>query len=462
MPSERLHNKWDYEADAIVVGAGTAGLPAAIVAAETGAKVTVLEIMSYCAASLALIEVGPAFAGTDLQKDQGIEDSPKQFYKDGVELAKGVPEMWRAYTDNQLDTYYWCKDIGMKFQELFAFHGHSAKRGIWAKGSDMLRILERHAKAKGVEILFLHRATRLIADPQTGRVLGLKVRGKDKIQDFKAKKAIVLATGGFGRNREMVEEYGPTFVNCIPTMPPGHLGDGLRMGLALGAATKNLGGTVISSFPIDAETKTGNMAIVAGAGAIFVNINGQRFYDEACRESFYGLQSKEGMRQPEGAYWIVFDDKIRKNIRPGKLGKAKPYEATTIEEIAISAGINPKGLRETIEKYNSDIKTVGYDTIFDRRTIHGIDGTPVTIDTPPFFAVRCTPSTSSFKGGLKINTRCQVIDQYDEVIPSLYAAGELTGGLWAHDGTYLPGTMVSAAMTFGRIAGKNAAGEPSW
>jgi fumarate reductase flavoprotein subunit len=168
------------------------------------------------------------------------------------------------------------------------------------------------------------------------------------------------------------------------------------------------------------------------------------------------------MRQPGGAYWIVFDDKIRKNIRPGKLGKAKPYEANTIEEIAISAGINPKGLRETIEKYNNDIKTVGYDTLFDRRTIHGIDGTPVTVDTPPFFAVRCTPSTSSFKGGLKINTRCQVMDQYDEVIPSLYAAGELTGGLWAHDGTYLPGTMVSAAMTFGRIAGKNAAGEPPW
>jgi len=457
-----IPKKWDYEADVIIVGAGTGGLPAAIVAAEAGAKVAVLELMSYCAASLALINVGPAFAGTDLQKEQGIEDSPEQYYKDGIKLAKGVPELWRVFADNQLDTYYWCKKIGMKFGELFAPPAHTRKRGIFAKGSDMLRCLEKEAEKKGVEILFLHRATRLITDPQTGRVLGFKVRVKDKIQDFKAKRAVILTTGGFGRNREMVEEYGPEFVDWIPTMPPGHLGDGLKMALAIGVATKHLGRAVSGSFSVDVVSKTGVLDFIGYAGGIFVNVNGQRFWDEATRTSFYGLLTEKGMEQPGGFFYVVFDDKAKNKIRPGKLGKAKPYQDDTIEGLAKKAGIDSKGLKETVDKYNSDIKSVGYDTIFDRQTLEGCDGTPVTIDTPPYYAVKCKGSTSSFKGGLKINNRCQVLNQFDEVIPGLYAAGEVTGGLWGADGTYLPCTMVTAAMTFGRIAGKNAIAEPSW
>jgi fumarate reductase flavoprotein subunit len=463
MATVSIPKKWNHRADIIIVGAGTAGLPAATVAAEAGAKVTVLELMSYCASSLALVNVGPAFAGTDVQKDQGIDDSPKQYYQDGIALAKGVPEIWRTYTDHQLDTYHWCKKIGVKFGELFAPPAHTRKRGFFVKGTDMLRCLEKAAKEKGVEILFLHRATRLIADPKTGRVLGLKVKAKDKAeQNFKANKAVILTSGGFGRNREMVEEYGPHFIDWLPTMPPGHLGDGLKMALALGAGTQDLGHAVVGSFSVDVASKTGVMDFVGYAGGIFVNVNGQRFWDEATRTSFYGLLVEEGMKQPGGFFYVVFDDTAKNKVRHGKLGKAKPYQGDTIEELAEKAGIDPKGLKETIDKYNNDIKSVGYDTVFDRRTLEGCEGTPVTIETPPFYAIKCKGSTSSFKGGLKINSRCQVLNQYGEVIPSLYAAGEVTGGLWSAHGTYLPCTMVTAAMTFGRIAGKNAAAEPKW
>ena len=456
--------KWDYEADVIIVGAGTAGLPAAVVAAEAGANVAILELMSYCASSLALVNVGPAFAGTDVQKEQGVDDSPEQYYKDGVELAKGVPEMWRVYTDNQLDTYYWCKKIGVKFGELFAPPAHTRKRGFFVKGSDMLRVLEKTAKEKGVEILFLHRAIRLITDLQTGRVLGLKVRLKDSKEEknFKAKRAVIITSGGFGRNREMVEEYGPEFVDWVPTMPPGHLGDGLKMALGIGAGTKDVGHAVCGSFAVDVVSKTGVMDFVGYAGGIMVNVNGQRFWDEATRKSFYGMLSEKGMQQPGGFFYVVFDDKAKNKVRPGKLGKAKPFQGDTIEELAEKAGIDPQGLKETIAKYNSDIQSVGYDTVCDRRTLEGCDGTPETIDAPPYYAVKCKGSTSSFKGGLRINTRCQVLNQYDEIIPNLYAAGEVTGGLWSAHGTYLPCTMVTAAMTFGRIAGKNAAAEPPW
>ena len=140
--------------------------------------------------------------------------------------------------------------------------------------------------------------------------------------------------------------------------------------------------------------------------------------------------------------------------------KAKPVQANTLEELAKKLGIDPTGLKQTMDKYNRDIETLGYDSEFDRRTQSGIRGVPIKIETPPFYGYRCTGATSSFKGGIKINSKAQVVNQYGEVIPHLYAAGEATGGLWGHDGTYLPNTMVSASMTYGRIAAKNAVKEP--
>jgi len=136
-------------------------------------------------------------------------------------------------------------------------------------------------------------------------------------------------------------------------------------------------------------------------------------------------------------------------------------EAPTIEELAKKMGINPAGLKATVEKYNKDLDTLGYDSEFDRRTQEGCEGKPIKLDTPPYCGYKCRGSTSSFKGGLKINNKMQVINQYGEVIPCLYAAGEIAGGLWGNNSTYLPGTMVAAAMTFGKIAGKNAVKEKS-
>jgi fumarate reductase flavoprotein subunit len=459
-----IPKKWDYEADIVVVGAGTAGLPAAIEAADAGAKVVVLEILPLCAPSLGLINVGPAFAGTDVQKEAGINDSPEEYYKDGVELAKGDPETWRAFADNQLETYYWCQKIGMNIgKNLFAPPAHRIKRGFWKKGAEMVRTLEKTAKEKGVDIKFSHRATRLITDPMTDRVIGVKVKVKDKEeQNFKAKKAVIIATGGFGRNREMVAEYGPNFLDWLPTMAHGHLGDGLKMALDVGAATKDLGHTVCGSFAVDVESKTGVMDFVGMGGGIYVNINGKRFADESLRVKFYGLVNEEGMRQPGHIWFAIMDDRMKSTtLRAHMLHKAKPVQGDTLEELAKKLSIDPVGLKQTVDKYNKDIETLGYDSEFDRRTLEGIEGVPLKIDTPPFYGYKCTGATSSFKGGIKINAKAQVVNHYGEVIPSLYAAGEATGGLWGHDGTYLPNTMVSAGMTFGRIAAENAVKEPS-
>jgi len=457
MISSFLPKKWDYETDVLVVGAGNAGLTAAITARDIGVKVGILESMPYCASSLALTEVGPAFAGTDIQKEQGIIDSPEDFFNDGMERAKGTPELWRLFADHQLDTYNWCKSLGLPFRKLFAPPGHKAKRAFFIKGDAWLKIIEANARDRGADILFLHRAMRLIVDPQTSKISGVQVRVGDKIKYFKSILAVILATGGFGRNKDMVTEYGPDYIDCIPIMPPGHLGDGINMALDIGAATKGIGIAIAPSYPIDESSKSGNMAFITYGGGIFVNVDGKRFWDEGTRESYYGVLSEEGLRQPGGNFWVIYDENIRKRVVPSKFGKSKSIQANTIEKLADKTGLNAKGLKETIDKYNNDIENFGYDTVFDRRTLVGVDGTPVKIEKPPFYSIKCAVSTTSCKGGLKVNTRLQVMDRFDEAIPGLYACGEVMGGLWGANGIYLPCTTISAALTFGRIAGRNAA-----
>ena len=198
-----------------------------------------------------------------------------------------------------------------------------------------------------------------------------------------------------------------------------------------------------------------------------VNVDGKRFHDESCSEGFYGFMTGAGMRQPGGVYWVVYNDRIieemRKNaakVQAKDIEKCKRYKANTIEELGKSAGIDAKGLRETVDKYNSDIDSEGYDIVFGRKFQFGLERPLVKIDTPPFYAIKCVTSTTSLKGGLKINTKCQVLNQYGEIISGLYAAGETTGGL--HTKSYLLGVMSSGSFTQGIIAAKNAVKEPAW
>ena len=463
-----IPKEWDHEADVIIAGGGTAGLPAAIVVAEAGLKATLLELMPACGGSFNMVAGDVAIAGSDDQKAAGIEDSPDIFYQDLINICGADPEIARAYVANQLDAYRMLKEQGVKWPCVNALPGHSRPRGLKSSGMgpQMVKALEDRAREAGVEILFNHRAIRLITDPQTGRVIGLKVSVKDEAKNFKAKRAVILATGGFGRNREMIAEYTPEMVDCIPKMPVGHLGDGLKMALEVGAATKDIGAAVAPSWPVCVETHSSALRALF-SGGIMVNVDGKRFHEESCSEGFYGPMAKAGMRQPGGVYWVVYDESIIKTMRHestevefADIEKCKQYQADTIEGLAKSAGIDAKGLKETMDKYNGDIDREGYDTVFGRKHQFGLERPLVKIDTPPFYTVKCLTSITSLKGGLKINAHSQVVNQYGEVIPGLYAAGEVTGGL--HTNTYLLGVMSSGAMTFGIIAGRNAVKEPAW
>ncbi len=469
---------WDHESDVLIIGGGTAGLPAGITVVEAGLKATVLEARSSPGGSFAMVAGAFAIAGSDEEKELGIEDNAELFYQDEINVCGADPEIARAFADNQILAYKMLKEEGVKFPGIVPHPCHSRPRCLgWLSGMGpvMVKALENRCKRVGVEIITKHRAQRLVADPKTGRIIGATAEADGKKKYFKAIKAVIITTGGLGHNKELIAEYAPHMVNAIPKMPVSHQGDGLVMALDVGCATRDLAVSVAPSWPVDIQNHS-NAIWLLDYGAIFVNVHGLRYHNEASDEGFYGPMTGSGMRQPGGYYFIIFNDKIRNLVGTidliGKEGQTEPneeqrksiekcniYKGNTVEDLAKAAGIDAKGLKATIEKYNGDIEKYGYDTVFGRKHQFGAMREMMKIDGPPWYAIKTVTSITSCKGGIKINGKCQVLDHFGGTIPGLYAAGEVTGGL--HTKTYLLGIMSSSSMTQGIIAGRNAVKEPS-
>jgi flavocytochrome c len=457
----KVPEKWDGEAEVIVVGGGNAGLPAAITAYDKGASVIVLEASGGMASSLAMIAGGTPFTGTDLQKAEGIEDSPDQLYREAVEVSGGSPELWRALVDRQEEVYEWLKSLGAKPERVLLAPGHLVRRSVKFEGHGpaLCKVLRDAASKKKIDIRYKHRARNLIVDPESGRVIGVSARAGDKVLNFKATKAVILTTGGFCQNKEIVKEYGPHYADLVPTAPPTHQGDGLKMAMAIGAATDGLGLAVCPSMPVGAETL---QFVNAGLqGGITVDKDGKRFGNEATEElGTYTEKHKICLdHDPTGLHISIADQAIRDlNPPPGKT-RETIYKADTIEDLAKQMGMDPGALKATVDEYNSDIEKYGYDRKFGRRLLGMAwpDKPVMKLDTPPYYAVKNKICLTSMKGGLKINAKCQIIDQFGDVIPGLYAAGEIAGGLEGIPHHYYTGRMTLQAFTQGRIAGDVAA-----
>jgi len=463
----RVPEKWDAEAEVIVVGAGTAGLPAALRAAEKGATVMVLEAWSGPASSLAYIAGGTPFMGTDVQKAAGIEDSTEKCFAEAMRVSGGDPELYGVLAERQLDTYQWLLAQGARVVSVFEAPGHSLPRiHRWeGHGAGLLKVLRRKAEEKGLDIRYKHRADRLVQDPASGRIIGVRAKHEGKDVYFRASKAVILANGGFIRNKEMIAEYGPYYVECVPVTPPTHMGDGLRMVLDVGGATYGIGIAVCPSISVC--TETGHTTIIPNHGAISVNKDGERWCDEMCTEwGTYSPMFRDIVRQDPhgGLHFNIYDSHIREEASPEAYRQIKEYKADTIEGLAKMVGINPEGLVKTVNEYNADIEKYGYDKKFGRKEWGGLHGKepPPKVEKPPFYAMKCKVSISSLKGGVKINTRAQVVDHYDEPIQGLYAAGEVAGGFCNKPDAYYAGIMTLQSFVLGILAAENAAAESSY
>ncbi len=453
----------DQTYDVVVLGAGGAGLSAAIEAKAAGASVIVIEKMPYAGGNTLLSYAELACPNNWLQKEQGIEDSVEQFAKEmwegGGSLAK--KELVDIIANNATDAAEWLRDeIGVEYQDYLVWEGgHSVARAVEPieLGPGMINPLMDYAKSHGIEVLLNTKAEEFVVD-NNGRVIGVKVSQGDQTATISATNGVVLATGGFGANVEMREKYNTRWEtldeSVKTTNSPAIVGDGIIMAEKIGANL--IGMEHIQLYPFNNPITGVFYGIEApswsGEGLIYVNKDGNRFVNEV------GMRDEraEGILAQGGTVYAIYNQAVADRLNLEEkfadeyarcLEDGVFYKADTLEEVAEHFGINGENLVETMKKYNEGI-TNNTDE-FGRVT------SMVTMEEGPWFILEGVVSVHHTMGGVEINENAQVLDIEGNIIPGLYAAGEVTGGI---HGNNRVGTCAIADITvFGRIAGRSAA-----
>ncbi len=454
--------KKEQNFDIVVVGSGGAGFSAAIEATEAGKKVAIVEKMPAVGGNT-LISGGEMNApGNWVQEKLGIKgDSVESYYEDTMKGGDnlGDPKLVRIMADNALKSAEWLRDdIKVEFlkDQLFQFGGHSYKRALIPVGHTGQEVISKfQAKAKELNIpIFLNmKATELIQD-NNGKVIGIKAEKEKEKENFtfNAKDGVILTTGGFGSNVEMRKKYNPEMDERYQsTDAAGTTGDGIVMAEKIGAKLANM--KYIQTYPV-ANPKTGMISLLADTrfdGAILVNQEGKRFVEELDRRD---VISQGILAQTGGYAYQIWNDEIDA-ISKTKEAHQEEYDelikekllvkADTLEEAAKFFDIDYNNLKETVEKVNEYAKT-GDDKDFHHR------GGLKSLAKGPFYIEKAVPSVHHTMGGLVINEKTEVLNEKDQPIPGLYAAGELTGVI---QGTNrLGGNAITDIITFGRIAGQ--------
>ncbi|MCI5774550.1 MAG: flavocytochrome c [Erysipelotrichaceae bacterium] len=451
----------EYTADVIIVGAGGAGLAAAIEANKAGASVLVVEKSMLPGGNTKLSDGALNASETSVQKEMGIEDSNDGFYNDtfvgGGELAN--PELVRKLVDESAQSIEFLKEAGVNWYNVITGDGATGQRVHMAEGAgaQMFDHLYNYAMDQGIEIIYNTEITELVVED--GAVVGAIGQSQDQQVTFHANNGVILATGGYGHNGEILGKYDENYIQgtlCTNTVLA--TGSGIKLGTEVGA---NLVGMEHVQKHPTCNASTGDLLSSANNGrglgtTMMVNIDGQRF----CEELATRLElSNAILAQPDQKSYSFFDQKaadeteffeqfgeeINHLIETGEAVKAD-----TIEEACEFFGINYENFMAELEKYNEFAKN-GKDEDFNRR--QGLREYSTT--DGPFYFIRSTPAIHHTMGGLEINTDAQVINTDGEVIKGLYAAGEVTGGI--HGNNRLGGNALDDIIVYGRTAGSNAA-----
>jgi len=444
----------DGSCDIVIVGAGGAGLSAALAAAESGAgKIVVLEKQGIIGGNTNYSTGGINAAETEVQKSLGIEDSKQLFYDDTMNGGKNenLPELVRNFVEHAAGTVGWLIGKGADLSDIGLMGGSSAKRthrpkGGTAIGPHLMKILKTATDDEDIEIRTSNKVLGLLSSGPA--VTGVQVENADGSGYTLKAKAVVIATGGFGANLKMVSEYQPWLSGFATLNHPGATGDAFEWIQSLGGATIQMGHIQIHPTA-EAENNILITEAVRGNGAILVNREAKRFVNEMETRD---VVSAAILQQRSGDAYLVFDQEVRKS-----LGSIETYanqhllkEGSSIAELAKATGLPPEALEATLARYTSQQKA-GMDEDFNRSAAE----MTAALQTPPFYAVRVKPAIHHTMGGLSVNTGTQVLKADGTPIPGLYAAGEVTGGL--HGANRLGGNGVADIVVNGKLAGEAAA-----
>ena len=449
--------------DVVVIGAGGAGFSAAITARNAGANVVLLEKMPAVGGNSLISGAEMNVAKNWVQPKLGInDDSPELHAQDTFKGGDGKGDMKviNVMTHQALDAAKWCRDyLGVRFEDdnLFFFGGHSRKRAlipVGHTGTEFIAKFQAKADELGIPVITNMKAEELIKD-KDGRVVGVKATMDGSEYTFNAKGGVVLATGGFGANPEMVKKYNPKIDERFKTTDaPGSTGEALYMAERAGAELVNMG--YIQTYPI-CDPLSGAIELIADArfdGAIMLNQEGKRFVEELQRRDVLS----EAILNQTGQYcWVLWNDNIGKISNTVK-AHANEYEAftkqgimTTCDDLKCIADFTKipfDQLQKTVKRV-SDMAGKGNDKDFNHRA--GL----MDMQQGKYYVIKAVPSTHHTMGGVRINEKAEALTAEGKVIPGLWAAGEVTGV--THGTNRLGGNAYTDIIVFGRIAGEAAA-----
>ena len=488
------------DTDIVIVGAGGAGMTAAIAAANEGRDVVIVESQAMVGGNSVRATGGMNAAKTPAQDENefneaaGVEKTLETAASEWADneaitaLANTVAEQWAAYQANpegyfdsvelmELDTLIgghgindpalvealcsnsadaidWLAEQGIELTSVSSFGGASVKRihrpvdsegKTISVGSYMIPLLQAKCEELGVEFIMNTTANEILTDAN-GAAVGIAATDKNGAAVTVNAKAVILATGGFGANLDMVVEYKPDLAGFMTTNAPGAQGQGIDMAVAIGAGTVDMDQIQIHPT-VEANTAALITEGLRGDGAILVNAEGNRFTDEVGTRD---VVSAAEIAQTGSYSWLVIDQAMAdaSSVIQGYINNGYTVTGETYEELAEAMGVDAAAFAATMDKWNAAV-AAGVDEEFGRTSFAN------PLDTAPYYAIKVTAGIHHTMGGLTINPQTQVLAGDGTVIDGLYAAGEVTGGV--HGGNRLGGTAVADFVVFGRIAGEQAA-----
>ena len=438
--------------DIVIIGAGGAGMTAAINATQEGKDVILLEMMPYAGGNTTKATGGMNAAETHYQKEQGIEDSVEQFIviEDTMKGGHDINDraLVTVMAENSAEGIDWLDSIGAPLPKI-SFSGGATNQRIHAPedgsgvGAYLVTALLKKMDELGIKVMYNTKATDLLS--LEGTVNGVLAESDDTYYTIHSK-AVILATGGFGNNQEMIVRYRDDLEGTVTTSAPGIMGDGIVMAQTVGADLVDI--DQIQLHPT-VEQKTSMLITesVRGDGAILVNQDGKRFTDELLTRD---KVSAAELAQPGSYAYIIFDQKLREGLKATEkyISTGITVQGDTIEDLAAQIDVDPAVLAETLANWNKCVADQN-DPEFGRTT-----GMENDLSTAPYYAIKIAPGIHHTMGGVHIDTGAHVVDLNGNVIPGLFAAGEVCGGV--HGGNRLGGNAVADIIVFGRIASSSA------
>ena len=463
-----LPDSWDEEIDVVIVGSGFSGLSAAIEVASSGLKTIIFEKMPYVGGNSSLAGGGVCSWDSKLKMREKLglgDDSWQQHFADTMKGGDyyNDPALVEVMVKSAPETIDWLVDIGVEFADMLPIlGGHSAHRGYRetsSSGRKMVEAIKTRALAENVDIRYNSEVCGIWRENAKAPVSGISVTNKAGIFNIKANKGVILTAGGFGRDREMIKESQPAISDELGcNNHKGASGEVIRYAKAIGADTINM--QFIQCYPCG-NPNTGGMDRFAfcsysgaGYGLIYVNKEGNRFVNElAGRDEVSNAQ----LRFQEKPTWGILNAKLFEFLGTSEQDLDRAVEsgrivkADGIRKLAESIGFSAETLSATVDNHNGYIEA-GKDPDFEKVIFDQL----IPLEEGPFYAIPQWPTIHYCMGGLKINTDTEVCDIWGVIIPGLYAAGEVTGGV--HGSNRLAGNAITDCLVFGRRAGKKVAG----